>query len=145
MPESVNRRASSRPTTGAIVRCSGVVAMDGRLLVPFPLMTIRVRLFAGLRERAGADEVRLELPAGARVGDALERLGDLAGGVTLVMAVNRQYADAGAPVGPDDELALIPPVSGGEAGAEITATLTREPIVVDELLERVRNPRAGAV
>src|SRR4051794_26178336 len=130
---------------GAIVRCSGVVAMDGRLLVPFRLMTIRVRLFAGLRERAGADEVTLELPVGARVGDALERLGDLAGGVPLVMAVNREYADAEAPLGPDDELALIPPVSGGEAGAEVTATLTREPIVVDELLERVRDPRAGAV
>jgi MoaE-MoaD fusion protein len=108
-------------------------------------MTIRVRLFAGLRERAGADEVELELPPGARVGDALERLGDLAGGVPLVMAVNRQYADADAPLRPDDELALIPPVSGGAARADVTATLTEVPIVVDELLERVRDPRAGAV
>src|SRR5204862_191263 len=66
MPESVNRRGSSGPTMGAIVRCSGVVAMDGRLLVPFRLMTIRVRLFAGLRERAGADEVTLELPPAPR-------------------------------------------------------------------------------
>jgi MoaE-MoaD fusion protein len=108
-------------------------------------MTIRVRLFAGLRERAGADEVELELPADARVGDALERLGDLAGGVPLVMAVNREYADADVLLRPDDELALIPPVSGGAARADVTATLTDEPIVVDELLERVRDPRAGAV
>src|SRR3954462_9741627 len=113
MPEAGNRRGASGPTMGAIVRCSGVVAMDGRLLVPFRVMTVRVRLFAALRERAGADEVELELPPGARVGDALERLGDLAAGLPLVMAINREYADADAPLAPDDELALIPPVSGG--------------------------------
>ena len=56
-------------------------------------MQVRVRLFAGLRERAGADEVELELPDGARVGDALDRLAGVTDGVTVVMAVNREYAD----------------------------------------------------
>ena len=55
-----------------------------------------MRLFAVLRERAGADEVELELPDGALVGDALERLQALTDGVPVVMAVNREYADRAA-------------------------------------------------
>jgi MoaE-MoaD fusion protein len=108
-------------------------------------MTVRVRLFAMLRERAGADELELELPDGARVADALERLGALAEGVPLVMAVNREYAGADEPLDPGDELALIPPVSGGEARAAVHARVTGEPISLDALAQRVRDPRAGAV
>ena len=107
-------------------------------------MTVRVRLFAALRERAGTGEVELELPEGSRVGDALARLGDLAGGTRLVIAVNREYADADAPLAAGDELALIPPVSGGEQ-AEAFSSLTVDPISLDDLLARVRDPRAGAV
>ncbi len=58
-------------------------------------MQVRVRLFAGLRERAGASELELELPEGALVGDALERMRALTEGVPVVMAVNQEYADAG--------------------------------------------------
>ena len=58
-------------------------------------MQVRVRLFAALRERAGAEEVELELPDGARVKDALLRLEGLTGGVPVVMAVNHEYADFG--------------------------------------------------
>ena len=57
-------------------------------------MEVTVRLFAMLRERAGAAEVVLELPDGARVADALAELHGLAEGLPLVMAVNREYADA---------------------------------------------------
>ncbi|MFL5835153.1 MAG: molybdenum cofactor biosynthesis protein [Solirubrobacteraceae bacterium] len=101
-----------------------------------------IRLFAMLRERAGASEIELELPEGARVRDALDRLDDLAGGLPLVMAVNRDYADAEAELRAGDELALIPPVSGGET---VPAVLTTEPLSLDVLVERVRDPRAGAV
>jgi MoaE-MoaD fusion protein len=76
---------------------------------------VTVRLFAMLRERAGAQEVTLELPDGARVGDALAKLSELAEGLPLVMAVNREYASEDTPLDPGDELALIPPVSGGAA------------------------------
>ena len=107
-------------------------------------MNVRVRLFAGLRERAGVNEMELELPDGACVGDALEQLADVAGGTRVVMAVNREYAKADAPLSPGDELALIPPVSGG-AAPDTTATLTAGPISLDSLLDRVRDPRAGAV
>ena len=55
-------------------------------------MEVTVRLFAMLRQRAGADEVVLDLPDGAKVDDALAALGDLAEDLPLVMAVNREYA-----------------------------------------------------
>jgi molybdopterin synthase catalytic subunit len=62
----------------------------------------------------------------------------------LVMAVNREYADADAVLSPGDELALIPPVSGGAATAS-HVRVTAEPLSFDALVERVRDPRAGAV
>ena len=51
-------------------------------------MQVRVKLFAGLRERAGADELSLELPEGARVGDALEQVRWLTRDLPVVMAIN---------------------------------------------------------
>jgi molybdopterin synthase catalytic subunit len=107
-------------------------------------MQVRVRLFAGLRERAGAADVELELPAGARVADVLAELSGLTDGIPVVMAVNHEYADADAPLQPGDELALIPPVSGGSVSA-LHARVTREALALDPLVERVRDPRAGAV
>src|SRR5687768_17886415 len=105
-------------------------------------MEITVRLFAQLRERAGASEVSIELPEGARVKDAIGQLGSLAGELPVVMAVNREYADADTALSPGDELALIPPVSGGGAP---WARITTDELSADRLVERVREPRAGAV
>jgi molybdopterin converting factor subunit 1 len=105
---------------------------------------VKVRLFAGLRERAGANEVELELPDGAVVGDALARMSEIAGDTPVVMAVNQEYAGADAPLHAGDELALIPPVSGGSVSS-LHARVTREPLSLDPLVERVRDPRAGAV
>jgi MoaE-MoaD fusion protein len=107
-------------------------------------MRIRVRLFAGLRERAGAGEVELELHDGASVQDALEQVTWLTDGVAVVMAVNQEYADSGAVLHGGDELALIPPVSGGSIGS-LHTRVTEEPLLLDPLIERVRDPRAGAV
>ena len=89
----------------------------------------------------------LELPEGARVGDALasEALAPLADGIPLVMAVNREYADAEHVLDPGDELALIPPVSGGSTAAAPWVRVSAEPLSLDALAERVRDPRAGAV
>jgi len=105
-------------------------------------MVVTIRLFAMLRERAGAGEIELDLPEGARVRDALDRLDELAGGLPLVMAINRDYADADSELRAGDELALIPPVSGGET---LPAVVTTEPLALDPLVARVRDPRAGAV
>jgi MoaE-MoaD fusion protein len=107
-------------------------------------MHVRVRLFAGLRERAGAAELELELPEGAVVGDALARMSALAHEVPVVMAVNQEYADADAPLHAGDELALIPPVSGGSVSA-LHARVTAGPLSLEPLIERVSDPRAGAV
>ena len=107
-------------------------------------MRVRVALFAGLRERAGCTELTLELPDGASVGDALARLSELTEGVPVVLAVNREYAHDGDILQAGDEVALIPPVSGGSVGAA-HARVTGEPLLLDPLVERVRDPRAGAV
>jgi MoaE-MoaD fusion protein len=110
-------------------------------------MQVSVRLFAALRERAGADVVNLELPEGACVADALERLQNVTEGVPVVMAVNHEYAERAALLCAGDELALIPPVSGGAPGEATTShvRVTHDPLNVDPLLEHVRDPRAGAV
>jgi molybdopterin synthase catalytic subunit/molybdopterin converting factor small subunit len=108
-------------------------------------MRVTVRLFAGLRERAGAGEVMLDLPPGARVADALHAVGDLVDGVSVVMAVNREYAEASRPLQAGDELALIPPVSGGAQSARIHVRLSADPLALDPLLDFVRDPRAGAL
>jgi MoaE-MoaD fusion protein len=102
---------------------------------------VTVRLFAMLRERAGTGSVTLELPEGARVRDALDSLSELAEGIPLVMAVNREYASEDHVLGAGDELALIPPVSGGGPWARVS----EEALSLDALAERVRDPRAGAV
>ena len=94
-----------------------------------------------LRERAGTGSVTLELPEGARVRDALDSLSGLAEGIPLVMAVNREYASEEQVLGAGDELALIPPVSGGAPWVRVSA----EPLSLDALAQRVRDPRAGAV
>ena len=108
-------------------------------------MIVHVRLFAMLRERAGHNELELELPEGSRVADALAAVADLTAGLPVVMAVNREYAAEDAPLAPDDELALVPPVSGGSTTGGVHARVLEEPLSLDRLVALVRDPRAGAV
>src|SRR3954453_125397 len=105
-------------------------------------MLVRVRLFAQLRERAGSDAVELELPDGARVADALAALDDVAGGLPVVMAVNREYAGAETVLSADDELAPVPPVRGGAvATGAVHVRVCAEPLSLDALSVRVRDAR----
>lgn len=111
-------------------------------------MKVSVRLFAGLRERAGGDRVEVELPEGAVVRDLLAAMastpvGALAPG-QCVVAINREYAGASEPVHAEDEVALVPPVSGGE-GPVRRVRVTGEPLDLAALSAAVRDPRAGAV
>lgn len=81
-------------------------------------MTVHVKLFALLRDRAGVAELTLDLPAATDVSAAAASLAGrfpaLAGFLPRVAyAVNREYVPASTPLHDGDELALIPPVSGG--------------------------------
>jgi molybdopterin synthase catalytic subunit/molybdopterin converting factor small subunit len=100
---------------------------------------VTVRLFAGLRERGGAAERDLELPDDARVADVWAELGLGDEPAGLLYAVNRSYVERDRPLNDGDEVALIPPVSGGDF------RLTQEPIDVDAVIAEVADERAGAV
>jgi molybdopterin synthase catalytic subunit/molybdopterin converting factor small subunit len=105
-------------------------------------MLVSVRLFAGLRERAGSGRIEVELPDEGTVGDLLAAL-ELAPR-SCVAAVNREYADAATRIAPGDEVALVPPVSGGAAGVTV-ARVSSGPLDPTALLAAVRDPAAGAV
>ena len=105
-------------------------------------MRISVRLFAGLRERAGADRVEVELPEGASVADLLAAM-ELAPR-SCIVALNREYAAEDALIAESDEVALVPPVSGGETPVRL-AEVVDAPLDVATVSAAVRDPRAGAV
>jgi len=98
---------------------------------------VHVRLFAGLRERAGWSERDLE--GVERVGEIWEKLGLGAEPAGLLYAVNKEYAGADRKLSDGDVVALIPPVSGG--AFRLSATTLSLDAVVDE----VRSPNAGAI
>jgi MoaE-MoaD fusion protein len=100
-------------------------------------MRVTVRLFAGLRERAG--RARLELDDVARVEDVWPKLGLGDEPPGLLYAVNRQYVEPGSELADGDEIALIPPVSGG------SYRLVDGPLDVGAVLREVEDPEAGAV
>ncbi|HUB76012.1 MAG TPA: molybdenum cofactor biosynthesis protein MoaE [Solirubrobacteraceae bacterium] len=108
-------------------------------------MRLEIRLFAGLRERAGSASVELELDDGATVGDAIAALATLTGGAPVRMAVNRELAGERTPLAAGDELALIPPVSGGAATAAVHARISAEELDVEGLRRAVVREGAGAV
>lgn len=109
-------------------------------------MLIHVKLFAALADAAGARELRLDLPAGStgrvlreellRLYPALDRLASRA-----VLAVNRTYSSDDTVLGEGDEVALIPPVSGGGTRVWLTA----EPLDARRVEEAVASERAGAL
>jgi len=110
-------------------------------------MRLTVRLFAVLRERAGAESVEIELADGATAADALEALRaqpglDLLERLPVRLAVNREYVDPDRELATGDELAAIPPVSGG---AEVHVRVTGEPLVAERITRMVGRPGAGAI
>jgi molybdopterin converting factor subunit 1 len=83
-------------------------------------MTLTVLLFARLRDVAGTDRVSVVLPAASTVADVRHRLAaahpDLAGLLDRsAVAVNHDFADDARVLTPGDEVAVIPPVSGGSS------------------------------
>src|SRR5438874_6262202 len=118
MPDSVSR--------------SSVLATKTRLLG----MAVTVRLFAGLRERAGWASREVDAARVADVWPALG-LGDEPAG--LLYAVNQEYAPRERELADRDEVALIPPVSGG------AFRLSEEPIDPSAVIREVTTPEAGGI
>jgi molybdopterin synthase catalytic subunit len=102
-------------------------------------MEVTLRLFAALRERAGTGRRGLELPDGACVADVwpLLDLGDEPEG--LRYAVNKEFVERDTPLVNGDEVALIPPVSGG------AFRLSEFPLDVDSVIAEAADDSAGAV
>ena len=114
-------------------------------------VNVQVRLFAALRERAGSGAVELELPEGASVADVWPALGLGEEPAGILFAVNRAYAERGHALVAGDEVALIPPVSGGThetpRGSEPQGTfrLFEKPLSLDAAVAEVRTDEAGAI
>lgn len=98
-----------------------------------------VRLFAALREQAGTRRREVELPDGASVGDVWASLGLGEEPPGLVYAVNRAYVDRATRLADGDEVALIPPVSGG------AFVLSDAPLSVERVTREVASDDAGAI
>lgn len=114
------------------------------------MIRVLVRLFASYREAAGVGHIELELPDGARVRDAvseIKRLHPLVGGgkAALLLARDREYVDTDAELHDGNELALIPPVSGGATGAIARIAIGTEPLSVDDVIAAVRDDTFGGV
>jgi molybdopterin synthase catalytic subunit/molybdopterin converting factor small subunit len=108
-------------------------------------MEVTVRLFAGLRERAGWRERTIEVSAGARVADVWPALGLRSGEPTgLLYAVNRSYAEPDRELADGDEVALLPPLSGGD-GRRGAFQLSELPLSVEAVLAEVADDEAGAI
>jgi molybdopterin synthase catalytic subunit len=109
---------------------------------------VQVRLFASYREAAGVGRIELELPPGSTVKDAIHRiLKDhplVAEGRQVVIARNREYVTPDEPLSDGDEVALIPPVSGGAMTVSPIAVLA-SPLSVDDALAAVRDSGFGGI
>lgn len=117
-------------------------------------MKVSVRLFAGLHDIVGQREVVLELVDGATVADLRNQLGSRYPAVvpfmsTLVCAVNEEYVNNEYRLSPSDQVALIPPVSGGSSREDETDAahfeVTEDPLDPQRLAELVRHDESGAV
>jgi len=98
------------------------------------------RLFAGLRDQAGTGERTLELPEGATVADVWPALDlECDEPARLLYAVNKEYAEREQTLAEGDEVALIPPVSGG------SFRLVEGPIDVPSVIANVANEGAGGI
>ena len=112
-------------------------------------MKVNVRLFAGLNELLGQKHVSLELAEGATVVQLRDKLGQEYPAVTpyltaLVCAIDEEYVNSDYALHDGDEVALIPPVSGG-GGDEGWFQVTSEPLDGERLMEAVRRDGSGAV
>ena len=118
---------------------------------------MNVRLFASYREAAGVGHLQLNLPPGSTVKDAIAEIAKrhplITEGRRVVIAKNRDYVTADEPLADGDEVALIPPVSGGETTISSDAARKSIPLVqisetrlsVDDAIAAGSDSRWGGV
>ena len=115
-------------------------------------MQVRVLFFGALRDLVGRSHDALTLPEGARLSDLLAhyestvpRLRDFLPAIAL--SINQEYAPPGAALQDQDEVALLPPVSGGSEKRRIAAhvVLVRDRIATETVLAEIKQPADGAV
>ena len=102
-------------------------------------MRVSVRFFAALREQVGERERELEVSDEATVADVWPALGLGAEPSGLLYALNHAYVERGTPLAEGDEVALIPPVSGG------AFRLSEDPLSLEEAVREVARDDAGAI
>jgi molybdopterin synthase catalytic subunit len=111
-------------------------------------MRVLVRLFASYREAAGVGRIELELPPGAKVMDAIAKVVHehplIAEGRQVVIARNHEYVTPDEPLADGDEVALIPPVSGG-ALTMAPIAVSASALSVDDALAAVRDSGFGGI
>jgi len=112
-------------------------------------MQVTVLPFGSLKDALGAQSSSITLPEGATVAALLAAVARAYPHTSLrgiAVGVNSEYATAGTPLHEGDEVALLPPVSGGcpEPASQI-AYLTREPIDAEKLVAAAKHPEDGAV
>jgi molybdopterin converting factor subunit 1 len=119
-------------------------------------MRVRVLFFGRLKEIAGCAEDTVELSEGARVEDVFARYGNQFPELSqfrpsVAAAINQQYAEWNAALAAGDEVAFLPPVSGGQAtsvevsGPRDLCEIVRSPLRATELAEQVKAAADGAV
>lgn len=113
-------------------------------------IAVRTRLFARLREQAGTDAESVEVRPGSTVGDVYGALRTAHPGLeanreSVRVAVNQEFADWDAIVSDGDEVAFIPPVSGGAQAVGVLFELTTDPIDPRRLEAAVAHKGAGAI
>jgi MoaE-MoaD fusion protein len=113
-------------------------------------IAVRARLFARLREQAGTDTESVELPTGSSISDVYEALRRLHPALVtdrnaVRAALNREFADWDATVADGDEVAFIPPVSGGAHGTGVLFELTSRPLDARRMETAVAHKGAGAI
>jgi len=109
-------------------------------------MLVCVLLFAGLREAVGQKQLFLELPEDSSVGELMAQLGAEHGAISayrgrLVISVNAERAPLDQVLREGDEVALLPPVSGGSGRRWVTEA----PLSMDALIAEVMGPEMGGL
>jgi molybdopterin converting factor subunit 1 len=127
--------------------CSVFDVRHGQSDNAVPMPNVTVKFFGPTRDLSGCPSMTIDLAEGDTLGILAGKLARevpaLADQTGLRLAVNRAYVPLNRVLNAGDEVAVIPPVSGGSGGAGVA--LTRERIDIDDIMQRLRTPAGGAI